>query len=83
MLFLALSLALSPAMPVALEDDGEKVICRAKIDPRTRMRTGAKTCRTKAEWRGDYDAEDAAAAAKPATAPQTMSAQSSPVPPQR
>lgn len=80
MLLAALTLALvSPAMPVA-EDDGDKLICRAKIDTRTRMRTGSKTCKTKAEWRGDYAEEDAALAKK-ATAPETMSAQTAATPP--
>lgn len=82
MLIVALSMALmAPALPA--DDDGDKLICRAKIDPRTRMRTGSRTCKTKAEWRGDYAEEDAAAAARKATAPETLSAQSTPVPPQR
>lgn len=81
MLILAVSMALAaPALPA--EDDGDKLICRVKIDPRTRMRTGSRTCKTKAEWRGDYAEQDAAAARK-ATAPETQSAQSTPVPPQR
>ena len=63
-MLLALSLALlTPAMPVMGDDDGDKLICRSKIDPRTRMRTASKTCKTKAEWRGDYAEADAAATA--------------------
>ena len=81
-MFIALSLALvAPAMPVLAADDGDRLICRMKRDPRTRMPSGAKDCRTKAEWRGDYAEEDAraaAAAAAPKQAPAEASAQATP-----
>lgn len=81
-MILALSLALAaPAMPVLAADDGDRLICRMKRDPRTHQMTGAKDCRTKAEWRGDYaeeDAKAAAAAAAPKQAPAEASAQAAP-----
>lgn len=72
---LILSLALlgsASGLPaVSIDDDPDRLVCRSKIDRRTRMRTG-KVCKTVAEWRGDYRDADAAADAAARTEPQVQ-----------
>ncbi|QDX27244.1 hypothetical protein FPZ54_15355 [Sphingomonas suaedae] len=75
MLLAAFALSLSVS-PVLIEKSPDDIVCRSKIDRRTKMR-GPKICKTRAEWEGKYEEEDAALAAGaplPRTAEQVSTA---------
>lgn len=61
MLLAAFVLSLSTS-PVLIEKSPDDILCKSKIDRRTKMR-GPKVCKTRAEWEGKYEEEDAAIAA--------------------
>jgi len=61
MLLAVLVASLSTA-PVFIEKSPDDILCKSKIDRRTKMR-GPKVCKTRAEWEGKYEEEDAALAA--------------------
>lgn len=61
MLILSLALMGAPAMtPAVLTNDPDRLVCKSRVDPRSRMRL-PRVCKTTAEWRGDYRDADAAA----------------------
>ncbi len=64
MLLAAIALSLAGS-PVLIEKSPDDIVCKSKIDRRTKMRTG-KICKTRAEWEGKYEEEDAELAAAPA-----------------
>ncbi|MFL9840067.1 hypothetical protein ABS767_03745 [Sphingomonas sp. ST-64] len=75
MLLMVLVASLSTA-PVLVEKSPDDILCKSKIDRRTKMR-GPKVCKTRAEWEGRYEEEDAAMAAstrEPRTAEQVSKA---------
>ncbi len=72
----ALSVAAAPAM---IEKSPDDIVCKTKYDRRTKLRTG-KVCKTRAEWEGKYEEEDAQLAASASSKPSVEPASSGPVP---